>query len=363
MRKLICAALAGALLCTTLSGCGSQPVEEKDPIDYNQYVNNHGFTALTSEDYVFFQSNQLYVLEPTMTAPLSALCGDADCDHWVSPTCTAWLISTGIGAWEDTLYYVSTDNGGRVGLYCMDYLGRERRLVKDLTLLNEGNVSYSYQICCGVLAICFQDTGAELTNRSIYVCSLGDDSQPECVFGADEDELSNDYVGLELRDGWIFAYARAEGSDTLALWGMELTTGEKRLFDADVPLTARPALRGDSVVWYVAGEGAYSAPLDGSEPAKLFYTSSSETEYGVFDDLYLYLIDPIAGNEMYVIDSAGHTVQTIDEDFLPYFLASTEDKVFFADAHTHDTRPKYWLDKTKLASGSAEVQEIEREFG
>ena len=359
MRKLICAALAGTLLCTALTGCGSQPVVEKDPIDYNQYVNAHGSVALTSENCAFLQDMRLYTLDPDVSAPLAPLCADENCTH-SAPTCSAWLDALCIGAWEDMIYYVAADNGGRIGLYCMDDQGRERRLVKELTSLSDWNANCSYQICCGVLAVNYWDAEDK---RSVYVCSLDDDSQPECVFGADEDEMSNDYIGLELREGWIFAYARAEGSDTLALWGMALTTGEKRLFDADVPLTARPALRGDSVVWYVAGEGAYSAPLDGSEPAKLFYTSSSETEYGVFDDLYLYLIDPIAGNEMYVIDSTGRTVQTIDEDFLPYFLASTADKVFFADAHTHDTRPQYWLDKTQLASGSAEVHVIEREFG
>ena len=52
-------------------------------------------------------------------------------------------------------------------------------------------------------------------------------------------------------------------------------------------------------------------------------------------------------------------MQTIDEDFLPYFLASTADKVFFADARVDDTRPQYWLDKTQLASGSAEVHKID----
>ena len=353
MRKLLCAALSVCLLCTTLAGCGSQPAPEVDEVDYNQYLNAHGSVALTSESMILFQDGLLYSLDLSLTEPLSPLCTDEDCDH-TAPSCTARLEASGIGAWDDMLYYVAVDGGDRTGLYCMDIRGRARRLVKEMALLDEEGCTYRYQICGGCLAIEILNPGAEQNAYTIYVCSLEDDSQPECVF---EDE-NTDYVDLELRDGWLFAYARSEGSQRLSLWGLELATGEKRLFAKDIPDTARPVLRDDQVLWFAAGDGAYTAPLESGQSAHRFYTSTDAAACGVLDDQYLYVS---AGNALSIIDSGGQTVQTLAaEGGSLSYLAATADKVFFADGNAEAGRPQYWVDKTELAAGYATLHTIEQ---
>lgn len=356
----LCVCLSFILLIT---GCSASKAEssvyasDTSYTDYNQYLHSHGFIAITSESYVFLQDKQLLFLPAnTKSSELMPLCAEANCDHKNS-NCSSWVDTSSIYCWNDRLYYISLDSDMKYALYSMNIYGKDRRLEKAVSLLNHSNCGFSYQIYDGYLAIDYFDTTSEDTSPryTIFLCKLDDNSQPECIF--QDDDIS--YLSMELRDGWVFAYAQNIETKDISLWGMDVTTGEKSQFASSIDLTVSPILRGnDTLMWFAQGDGAYKVDLSDKQSIQQFYSIQQEdsTAWGFLDDKYLYLVDYETTHIMKIIDDHGAVIISIDcnsLDISPYYVFSSIDKVFFCDLDSHKLIPCCYLEKAAIADGEA----------
>ncbi len=380
--KRIPLVLALLLTLGLLQGCQTSDSGADAEIDYNQYIFSHGCTAYTEDAYIFFENLQLKFLDSTLSAPLSLLCTRPNCNHRNS-SCTAYLNNQSVFASDNKLYYIAQGDDGGYGVYELGLDGTDRKLIRSISLLDGSNYGFTYRIYGDYLALEMTYSTVDGSSSAIYLTDLRD-SKAEFlpVFGG-RDNTAIIYSGTELRDGWLFACARASDSESWALMGYNIETGETYTLVDQWTSINTFALKGDTLYWYAIRDGFYSMSLTDMLQTKYRdYDPSYEFGDGYYDDQYLYFTNSIPGlNDpdlviqgvgspdayipeekigLYIYDYEGNLQQFIPTEgqIYPAFLLSTPRYVFFYP-RGGSLLPQWYIDKEAIPSGSAALLSVE----
>lgn len=355
--------LVGICIFVSLSGCQRGEYQQETGMDYNQYIYAHGRVAYTPEAYIFLERGIMQVLEPTLSAPLSPLCTRPDCAH-TDDSCSAWVDTTAVFAVGDSLYYVGQNEAGTYGVYQLNTTGKERRRIKEIPVVSGVNCGFSSRIYGSYLALEVTTWDTEAPSYMVY---LTDYTDPEAEFSmvlGGEENTQTAYVGVELRDGWLFAQAMDVQSQELTLVGYNIQTGQPHTLVEDWDAINAYSLRDQTLYWAAPGDGFYALSLEDGEETKLApWDADVGVGLAVYDDQYVYVTNALpqtveTGGEtqgLYVYDYEGGQVAFVPvegEGQSPVFLLSTPQYVFFYDA-AQGMSPKWYLDKGDLSQGKA----------
>lgn len=376
MRKLLCAALAAAMLCVPLAGCGSQKAETGG-VDYNKYIASKGFFAYTDPAYISCDTGKMSFLEPTLTAPLSPLCAKPDCDH-DSKTCSSYVEDyAGVFAYENELYYLyNTDTG--LELRRMDADGGNRKTVGALNVKTGADFSCPYQIGCGALLLDLWTWDVTTERQKLYLFSLEHPEQePVLLFEglfdtnlSKEENVASFYYSIW--DNWVLYVVRTGWGgpalgyyDSLySLYGYDRTTGETRLLVEDWAYNGAAVIEGSELTWYIPGQEIHKVQLDtGEEQTCAVDFQDAADYYAHFDDRYLYLIDLDGTQGNAICDREGKLLQTLPPDpagHIMTYAMSTPEYVFFYDTDAAAITFTSCLEKSAIASGTAEYLEVKK---
>lgn len=358
-----------------LTGCGRAGQTDDPAVDYNQYIFSHGYAGYSEDAYLFFNSNRLLFLEPTLTSPLSPLCARPDCDHRTS-ACSAYIDTDAIYVSGDNLYYIGMDRKYNYGLYEMDLQGGSRRLVENLSVLETpySGFDFSYRIYSSWLALELEVQDADERAYMIWLTDLEHPNEDgEIIFGG-YDNTSVAYTGVELRDGWLFTIASELSTGKSSLLGYNMEAGTSITLVEEWNAINTLSLRDGSLYWFVPGEGFFTKLLDEGTVTK-YRDCNPDTEYGfgAYEDNYLVFTNAIPGVDMMesvsgeergvsFYDYQGMLTQFIpvtDYTQHPAYLMSTPDYIFFFESGSTALVPAWYVEKAAIADGTAELIPVE----
>lgn len=369
MKAKVLAILCAALT-VLLAGCGGKAPEETAQVDYNEYIYSRGLIAYTDEAWLFLRGSigerYLTFLEPTLTAEQTVMCPRADCGHR-DESCSAWMGSASVYAWQNRLYYLDYDGQGRIGLYRMELDGTGRTRLRDLPMTDDNSAwGCSKWIGGGYLVLDVYRQQEENQYDTLYLIPLEDPAaEPTVVFTEEGTDGSAGLGEYWLRGDWLFYSFRAVGEEQVGLRGYRISTGEDRLLLEQWLPRNELALRDNTLCWVEGTERLCQLDLDTGELRRSGETLApvSSSYDAVFDDRFFYLCNwgdettPEEEIGLFIYDDEGHLLQALPSkggrNTLCYCL-STPDKVLFSNLSVDQFAPVCYLDKAAIAAGTAE---------
>lgn len=233
-------------------------------------------------------------------------------------------------------------------------------------MVSDTNCGFSTRIYGSYLALEVTTWDTEAPSYMVYLTDYTDpDAEFSMVFGSKEN-TETAYVGVELRDGWLFAQAMDVESRESVLVGYDIQAGEQSTMVEGWNATNAFSLRDKTLYWAVPGDGFYSMSLETMEQTKLGeWNAEVGAGVAIYDDQYLYFTNALpktarADGEnqgIYIYDYQGTQVAFIPAESsgqYPVFLLSTPQYVFFYDA-AQEMLPKWYLEKSDLAQGNGKL--------
>lgn len=367
-RYSILTCLIFSVSMIAICGCQSNTSHRSELIDYNQYIYSHGCVAYTDEAYVFFENGQLTFLEPSLSAPLSTMCIRPDCDH-VNAHCSSYVDTSSIFASGNNLYYVAKDKNQEYGIYEMNLKGEDRKRIKELTLINDASIGFTYRLYDSLVALETTKWTAEASTYSIYLIDLTNKhADPKLILGGNNNSKTI-YAGTELRDGWVFAKAYDTETQERSLVGYNIESGQVYTLISDWNNSNVFSLRDNVLYWFSQEKGFFSLSLDDFQSVQYRSSFSYEDGPAIYDDQFLYLTNALPSladiatekRGLYIYDYEGTLKQFLpleNSSISPVFLLSTPDYVFFFDANG-SMAPQWYIEKAKIRSGEVELLSVE----
>ncbi len=392
MKKI--SALFLALLFLLLAGCNTG-THKTDPtttpmisnLDYNQYTCTHGSWAQAQDGYYILTDNKriadsdavsfLYFMDHNLNC--APLCGRPECDHQ-NADCDALIDTLGIYYHKDHLYYISTKEFGKRGVYQMSLTGQDRRLVQSLEFLNAyESYGLSTKKCGPYLVVNYEAPDISIgNNQVVYLVSLDNDEPPTCIFGELGEEDATSYTPWTAKYPWLFVLG-AKTEHGYEVLGYNVETQERSLIFNFWSMNLMDVYASEKELdWFLMGDGFYRHDLSTGETKKLREADPAvELGGGAYDDQYIYLYNATKGIDdmgvvpadqrgLHIYDRDGNRVAFISAEGLehqPSYAFSTADRVFFYDFPSLNKIPCYYIEKDKIPSGELQWIPIEAGLG
>lgn len=367
--------LAGCVTITHNTETTAPPLNSSS--EYNQYTCTHGIWAQAQDGYYILTDNKrtsdsdamsyLYFMDHDLNC--APLCGRPECDHQ-NADCDAFIDTAAIYYYKDHLYYISTSEFGKRGIYQMTLTGQERRLVQSLDFLNSSeSYGLSTKKCGPDLVVNYE--APDITtgnNQVVYLTSLENDEPPTPIFGELGGEDATSYTPWTAKYPWLFVLG-AKTELGYEVWGYNVETQERRfIFDFWNTNVVDIYASETEMDWFLMGDGFYRYDLVTEETKKLRDADPAvELGGGAYDDQYVYLYNATKGIDdmgivpadqrgLHIYDRDGNRLAFVSADglkFQPSYAFSTVDRVFFYDFSSLNRIPCYYIEKEKIPTGEA----------
>lgn len=369
--KRTAAVLFAALVLLPLSSCGGRgSAPGGDGEDLGKYVASHGRMCYTSQACVFSKGNFVYYLANDLTRSAEPLCFKPDCMH-TDDSCSAYIGTPCIYSCGDKLYYIGQTRDARFQLFEMSLLGENRQVLRELPMLqaNENGMGYTADIRSGYLALIVSRIEDGKACREFWLVDVGKpDSEPILVFSDDE----NAYLFLNIVDEAAYLVRFLGDSGKMQLISCSVKTGDTQVVVDDWARENCMTADGDMLYWYAPEEGFFSKDLTTGEVVK-YRSADRATEYGaaLYDDRYIYFTNAIPAldaRDWVPEGSRGLTVYDRQGNKLLFVPSSqkdtptgiypemvTEDAVLLFPVSGDNYTPKWYLKKSDIETGSAEL--------
>ncbi|MBR6429428.1 MAG: hypothetical protein IKS43_07220 [Clostridia bacterium] len=368
--KRTAAVLFAALVLLPLVSCGgrgSAPIDEEEA-----YSCGHGVAAYIEGLYVYScgtSDRKLMYLDLASVNEPDPLCFKPECTH-SDETCSASIKSPSVYSCNGRLYFLALDDGYEIGLFEMAPDGTGRREFCRIPMLEgKDRKNYTAFIQSGYAAFEITDIVDGAATYSYWLMDINKPKEAPLLLSDDGDST---YLLQSIRLGTLYAVRCSKDAGGESLVGFSVTTGEMRTVVEKWSRENAMHVQDGRLYWYAPEEGFFSKDINTGETVK-YRSADRATEYGMalYDDRYVYFSNafpaldalgwvPKGERGIRVFDHEGRLKLFIpsDTEQTPYGIfprMAAPEAIVFQEVSQQDGKPKWYLKKSDIETGSAEL--------